>query len=214
MGSGCQQAEPNSLASRTPFQSTAGAGGFHRSSPTGGAAYGMPFHTRTVGSSADGRAADQTVRGRDAPLARDRPPATDAAAGCSLAGRAQAIEARPSTGAKRRVDRSAAASPKSPSHVDLLRGESLHRIASAVRRTTLSGALEREGQDLVDRTRAEHHHQQSIDAERHSRAVGQPRLERARGSARPAGGAGRPRRRRCSRSCSKRRLCSAASVSS
>src|SRR5450755_1206321 len=43
----CMQREPNSLASRTPFQCGAGRGAFQRSAPTGGAANGMPLKAAT-----------------------------------------------------------------------------------------------------------------------------------------------------------------------
>jgi len=38
----CTHALPNAFAARSPLQHAAGCGGFHRKSPTGGAAYGMP----------------------------------------------------------------------------------------------------------------------------------------------------------------------------
>ena len=41
------QCEPNSVALRTSVHFAAGAGGFQRKSPTGGAAYGMPRNTLT-----------------------------------------------------------------------------------------------------------------------------------------------------------------------
>lgn len=40
------QTGPGALASSTPSQGTTGAGGAHRRSPTGGAAYGMPWYCR------------------------------------------------------------------------------------------------------------------------------------------------------------------------
>ena len=39
----CMQREPNAVASRTPVHGGAGRGGCQRSSPTGGAAKGMPL---------------------------------------------------------------------------------------------------------------------------------------------------------------------------
>src|SRR5690606_17377852 len=39
------QAAPNRVASLTPSQACTGAGAFHRSSPTGGAANGTPLNT-------------------------------------------------------------------------------------------------------------------------------------------------------------------------
>src|SRR6185295_19108485 len=41
------QDAPNASAARTPFQATTDCGAFHRRSPTGGAANGMPLNTRT-----------------------------------------------------------------------------------------------------------------------------------------------------------------------
>ena len=43
-GLACGQAAPNSKQSRTPGHGFGGCGGFHRSSPTGRAAYGMPLY--------------------------------------------------------------------------------------------------------------------------------------------------------------------------
>ena len=43
----CMHRAPNCSAFRTPSQCAAGCGGFQRSSPTGGAAYGIPLKTRT-----------------------------------------------------------------------------------------------------------------------------------------------------------------------
>src|SRR5580765_6903062 len=40
---------PNASALRTPSHFATGCGARHRFSPTGGAAYGMPLNTRTVG---------------------------------------------------------------------------------------------------------------------------------------------------------------------
>ena len=44
----CMQRAPNSVAFRTPSHDVGGCGGFHRRSPTGGAANGMPLKTRTL----------------------------------------------------------------------------------------------------------------------------------------------------------------------
>ena len=43
----CMQRAPNSVAFRTPSHDAGGCGAFQRSSPTGGAANGMPLKTRT-----------------------------------------------------------------------------------------------------------------------------------------------------------------------
>ena len=43
----CAQSVPNSLASRTPSHAGTGWGGRQRYSPTGGAAYGIPFKAET-----------------------------------------------------------------------------------------------------------------------------------------------------------------------
>ncbi len=40
----CTQALPNCRAARTSLQAAGSAGAFQRSAPTGGAAYGTPFH--------------------------------------------------------------------------------------------------------------------------------------------------------------------------
>ena len=45
---GWMQAAPNSVAARTPFHFCAGNGGFQRSAPTGGVAYGIPLKTCTL----------------------------------------------------------------------------------------------------------------------------------------------------------------------
>ncbi len=42
------QAAPNCVASRVPFHFDAGSGGFQRSAPIGGCAYGMPLKTCTL----------------------------------------------------------------------------------------------------------------------------------------------------------------------
>ena len=44
----CMQCGPNSVALRTPSHGCTGCGAFQRSSPTGGAAKGMPRKTRTA----------------------------------------------------------------------------------------------------------------------------------------------------------------------
>src|SRR5262245_2663870 len=49
---GCTQALPNVSALRMPAHFGVGRGGSHRSSPTGGAAYGIPLDTRTPGAAA------------------------------------------------------------------------------------------------------------------------------------------------------------------
>src|SRR5579872_2561078 len=43
----CMQSAPNSVAGRIPLHRTAGWGGRHRKSPTGGAAKGMPWYDAT-----------------------------------------------------------------------------------------------------------------------------------------------------------------------
>src|SRR6185312_3241340 len=43
----CIGRSPKAVASRTPAHGLTGCGSLHRSSPTGGAAYGIPLKTRT-----------------------------------------------------------------------------------------------------------------------------------------------------------------------
>src|SRR5205823_7358441 len=44
---GCRHTSPKVSALRTPLHFATGCGGFHRRSPTGGAANGIPLKTRT-----------------------------------------------------------------------------------------------------------------------------------------------------------------------
>ena len=167
------------MASRTPFQADRGRGRLppQLADRRRGVRDALPHQDGRI---VRGRARRRSGRARwRPPLARVRPPATAPPRSASLAGRAQAMRGETQQSGAKRRDAGVRPRRRRVLLMSTSFGESLsHRIASRLFGTTCSGALEREGQHLVDRTRAEHHHQQSIDAERHARAVGQPRFER------------------------------------
>src|SRR5580765_4765544 len=74
-GFGCTHTKPNSVASRVFFQLAAGTGGFQRSGPVGGSAYGIPLKTwmsptavpRSVPAGAATRGADSVAGSGDEP---------------------------------------------------------------------------------------------------------------------------------------------------
>src|SRR5687767_8188554 len=68
----CMQADANAVACFTPDQDLTGCGAFHRRSPTGGAAKGMPLNVETS----------------FATVPATRPPVTFASAICAVAGAA------------------------------------------------------------------------------------------------------------------------------
>src|SRR5437899_2488074 len=81
---GCTQALANVSALRMPAHFAAGCGGRHRSSPTGGAAYGIPLNTRTPGAAAgapESRPASVLIGSRTAA----RKPLTIASAAANIA---------------------------------------------------------------------------------------------------------------------------------
>ncbi len=197
-----------------PSRQTAGAGGFQRSSPTGGAAYGMPFHTRTVGSSADGAPPIRPCAVATSACTGSAAGADDAA-GCVVGGtRAGNARARPERQERTcRARRSAARRRRV-----LLMSTSFGGVSRIVSPLSFRGRpvrRARAGRPAPRRSNARRASPSAADRRRgplpSSRAARLRARLRKRSS---AGGAGRPRRRRCSRSRSKRRVCSAASASS
>src|SRR5262245_26568324 len=148
MGSGCQHALENALASRPPSQEAGGERAFQRSSPTGGPAYGITFQTKTFGSSSAGAPVIS-------PFAVASSACTGSAGGgdcavSSLAGRAQARTVR------------AANSEALPTQSGTRRGEDVVMMPSDRGNPCIVSplrAFQRKGQHLVDGARAQHHHQ-------------------------------------------------------